>query len=106
MALPKENCQMICVPNLEISDWRLCLKDISCLWMFNPLCWTRSKKPKRLIRKLKRLKKRLAKEKPKGSMKTNMVLYGMGNVSVFHKIRSFGNCFAGSTQLTVFHSSG
>src|SRR3954468_19033549 len=85
MALLRENCQMICVPNLEISDWRLCLKGISCHWMFNPLCWTKSKKPKRQIRKLKRLRKRLAREKPKDSMKMNKVLYGMGNVSVFHK---------------------
>ena len=49
------------------------------------------KKPRRLIRKLKRLRKRLAKEKPKNSMKTSRVLYGMGNVSVFHKTRSCGN---------------
>src|SRR3954470_16458269 len=93
MALLRESCQMIYVPNLEISDWRLYLKDISCHWMFNPLCWTKSKKPKRQTRKLKRLRKRLAREKPKDSMKTNRVLYGMENVFVFRKIRNSGNRF-------------
>src|SRR3954464_8257347 len=105
MDLLRENCQMICVHNLEISDWRLCLRDISCLWMFNPLCWTRSKKPKRQIRKLKRLRKRLAREKPKDSMKTNRVLYGMENVSVFHRSGTSETDFTRSTQLTVFYSS-
>src|SRR3954468_21116086 len=56
--LPDDLCAQ-----LEISDWRLCLKDISCHWMFNPPCWTKLKKPKRHIRKLKRLRKRLAREK-------------------------------------------
>src|SRR3954463_14022714 len=93
MALLRESCQMICVSNLETSDWKLCPRDISCHWMFNPPCWTKSRKPKRRTRKLKRLKKRLAKEKPKDSMKTNKELYGMENVSAFRKIRSFGNLF-------------
>src|SRR3954465_11984713 len=106
MALPKVNCRMTCVSNSKNSDWKLCLRDISCLWMFNPLCWTRSEKLRKLIRKLKRLRKRLAKGKLKISMKMNRVLYGMGNVSVFHKIRSYGIDFAGSTQLSVFYSPG
>ena len=56
-----------------------------------PTLLEKLRKPERRTRKLKRLRKRLVKEKPKDSMKTNMVLYGMENVSVFHKIRSFGN---------------
>src|SRR4051812_17905648 len=56
-----------------------------------PTCWTRFEKLRRQIKKLKGLRKILAKGELKISTKTNRVLCGMGNVSVYHKIRNYGN---------------
>src|SRR3954470_12577141 len=53
-----------------------------------PTLLDKIKEARRLIRKLRELRERLAKGNPKDSMKTNRVLYGMGNVFVFHKIRN------------------
>ena len=56
-----------------------------------PTLLDKIKEAQKTDKEIEEIKERLAKEKPKDSMKTNRVLYGMGNVSVFHKIRSFGN---------------
>ena len=56
-----------------------------------PTLLDKIKEAQKIDKEIEDIKEKIGKGKPRDSMKTNRVPYGMENVSVFHRIRSFGN---------------